>query len=83
MFWSDTKPKICATPQKSVDFISQPFLPTRGHLIVPQLTRAHGGTRLSHLVTCAVGSQPRRPGRLTHFKEREKSFLLVSLFRTR
>lgn len=81
----DTKPETCATPQKSVDFILQPFLTTHGHLIVTQLAWAQFtcGTHLWHRVTSAVGPQPPSPARLTHFKEREKSFLLVSLLRTR
>lgn len=62
MFLPDTKPETCATPQKSVDFILQPFLPTRGHLI-SQLAQEKitWGTHLRHLVTSGMGALPPSP----------------------
>lgn len=80
MFLPDTKPETCATLQKSVDFILQPFLPACCHLIVSQLARPQFtlGTHLRHLVTSAVGPQPPQPWQ-AHSLQGEGEVILAGL----
>lgn len=91
MLLPDTKPEACATPQRSADFIFQPFLTTpwlsqsypigTGTRSRGAPTRKGSPTAPGHL--CCGSTTPPAPSGLTHFKEREKSFLLVSLLRTK